>query len=77
MQKDQSTGPDAPRPPEFAVNFRTVPSYSASVSFNGSNSAFLSRLIRPFGRLVIAWLEWRGKRRAKKRVAPCLTIVAA
>jgi hypothetical protein len=62
MQKDQPTGPDTPRPPEFAVNFRTVPSYSASVRINGRHSDLLSRLIRPFGRLVFAWAEWRGKR---------------
>ena len=70
MQKDQSTGPDAPRPPEVAVNFRTVPSYSASVRINGQHSDLLSRLIRPFGILVFAWAEWRGRRRARNNSRP-------
>ena len=62
MQRERSTRPNAPRPPEFAVNFRSLPVYSASVSFNGRHSLLLSRMIRPLGRLVIAWLEWRQKR---------------
>ena len=68
MQKEQPTEPDPPRAPDFAVNFRNLPSYSASVSFNGRRSVFLSRLIRPLGRLMFGWLEWCGSAMAKVSV---------
>jgi hypothetical protein len=70
MPKDQPTRPDAPRPPEFAVNFRTVPRYDASVSFNGKRSVWLSRMLRPFGKLLFAWLARREKRRGRNDSRP-------
>jgi hypothetical protein len=65
MQKDQFTGPDAPRPPQIALNFRNVPAVTAHVSINGRHFTWLSLLLRPLGRVVIPWFEWRGRRRAR------------
>jgi len=70
MQKDQVTGPDAPRPPKTSVTFRTVPTYGASVTVNGRYSPLLSRVIGPLGRIVVAWFEWRAKRRARSGSRP-------
>ncbi len=50
--------------------FRNVPSYDANVSINGRHSVWMSRIIRPFGRFVFAWLEWRARRRARNESGP-------
>jgi hypothetical protein len=62
MEKDEFPRPDAPRPPQTHVSFRTVPAYSAHVNIKGRYSPLLSRIIKPFGRILIAWLAWRQRR---------------
>jgi hypothetical protein len=70
MQKDQSTGPDAPREPQWSVSFRTVPAIGSSFRINGRYSPLLSRILMPIGRIVIAWFEWRANRRARNESRP-------
>jgi hypothetical protein len=65
MEKDQFTGPDAPKTPQVSLSYRSLPTYSAHFSINGRHSPLLSRIMRPFGKLVFAWLEWRARQRAR------------
>jgi len=65
MHKDQLSGPDAPREPQWSVTFRSVPAIGSSFRINGRYSPLLSRILMPVGRIIIAWFEWRAKKRAR------------